>query len=138
MEYSISLQTLFPFEIGIQALIPFLVLFDIQSCFISSAYSFCFCKSSEINQFLDFICTARTFHSLLRTCFVTSEQWQQRVRLKASLFQNMAIMEKGQYKSQLRTKKKQILSNSRIKSFRGMNGWMDAEIFLLNTSTLVA
>ena len=36
----------------------------------------------------------------------------------------MALAEKGPYESQLRTKKKLILSNSRIKSFRGMDGWM--------------
>ena len=37
----------------------------------------------------------------------------------------MAFMKKGPYEAQRRTKKKPILSNSRIKSFRGMDGWMD-------------
>ena len=51
MDYSISLQAPFPFEIGIQALIQFVVRFDIQFCLISRAYSFCLSKSSEINRF---------------------------------------------------------------------------------------
>ena len=54
-------------------------------------------------------------------------------------YKNNIFMEKRLYESQPGTKKKQILSNSRIKSFRVMDGWrMYAKIFLLNSSTLVA
>ena len=34
VEYSISLQALFPFEIEIQALIQFVIFFDILSCLV--------------------------------------------------------------------------------------------------------
>ena len=91
MEYSISLQALFTFEIGIQALIQFVVLFDIQSCLVSRAYLFCLSNLPKSIDLLDKIFSTRTFHPLLRTCFDISAPWQQRMRLKASFIPKNGI-----------------------------------------------
>ena len=144
MEYSISLQALFPFEIGIQALIQNLVLFDIQSCLVSRAYSFCLSKSSEINRFagLYFLYSYLSFSSQNLHCGISAVAAKNEV---VSLFypEKWHSWKKNRmkyYESQLRNKKRNRFFPIRVSNRLGewMDGWMDAKIFLLNTSTLVA
>ena len=94
MEYSISLQALFPFKIGIQALMQFVVLFDILSCLVSRAHSFCLSKSSEINRFsgLYFL---YSYHSSLLCDFRLQRRGSKEWGWKLLLFRKMAFMEKG-------------------------------------------
>ena len=123
MEHGLQLQTLFPFEIRIQALIQFLVLFDIQPCFILRAYSFCFCKSSEINRFagLYFLYSYLSSSNQNLLCYFRAAAAKNEV-LSSFIPKKMAFMKKGPFESQLRIKKKPILSNLRIKSIRDMDG----------------
>ena len=126
MEYSISLQALFPFEIGIQALIQFVVLFDIQFCLVSRAYWFCLSKSSEINRFagLYFLHSYLSSSSQNLLCDFSAAAAKYEVE---SFFspEKWHSWKMDRINHNLEQKKKLILSNSRIKSLRGMDGCKD-------------
>ena len=115
---------------------------DTVCCFASNAYSFCLSNSSEINLFawLYFLVPFILFSelALLLQCR------QQRMRLKASLtpkkWHSWKKNRMKYYESQLRNKKRNGFFPIRVSNRLGewMDGWMDAKIFLFNTSTLVA